>query len=234
MQTTKTRQTTQKRSGRGKEKGDTDAGRGTVCPILEAAERATHRDGAGAVRGAAHQRVHHPARFDRAGPAWARLNKVHGGATLPDSQFLADEPTMAAKESAGRGPETGIAKAAAALITAEDFVFLDAGTTTLALVRALSGPALEASYVTNGVAHAASAGPEGLPGVPARRAAPAPRQRPSSGRRRCRACSSTTSPKHSWGPTAWRWTQASPPRTPRKRPSRPRPSAGRGKPGSCG
>ena len=28
-----------------------------------------------------------------------KLNKVHGGATLPDSRFLADEPTMAAKET---------------------------------------------------------------------------------------------------------------------------------------
>ena len=28
-----------------------------------------------------------------------KVNKVHGGATLPDSQFRADEPTMAAKES---------------------------------------------------------------------------------------------------------------------------------------
>ena len=28
-----------------------------------------------------------------------KLNKVHGGATLPDSRFLADEPTMEAKES---------------------------------------------------------------------------------------------------------------------------------------
>ena len=31
-----------------------------------------------------------------------RLNKVHGGATLPDGQFLADEPTMAAKGSEER------------------------------------------------------------------------------------------------------------------------------------
>ena len=57
-----------------------------------------------------------------------KVNKVHGGATLPDSQFRADEPTMAA--------------------------------------------------------------------------------------------------------TVWRWTQASPRRTPRKRLSRLRPSGGRGKPGS--
>ena len=63
-----------------------------------------------------------------------KVNKVHGGATLPDSQFRAN--------------------AAAALITAEDFVYLDAGSTTLALARAVSGPALDAAYVTNGVAHA--------------------------------------------------------------------------------
>ncbi len=79
---------------------------------------------------------------------------MHGGATLPDSQFLADEPTMAAKEALAVGQKQSIAQAAADLITAEDFVYLDAGSTTLALVRALSGPALDASYVTNGVAHA--------------------------------------------------------------------------------
>ena len=28
-----------------------------------------------------------------------KLNKVHGGPTLPDSRFLADEPTMEAKET---------------------------------------------------------------------------------------------------------------------------------------
>ena len=83
-----------------------------------------------------------------------KLNKVHGGATLPDSQFLADEPSMSAKETLAVAQKQSIAKAAAALITASDFVFLDAGSTTLALARALSGPALEAGYLTNGVAHA--------------------------------------------------------------------------------
>ena len=83
-----------------------------------------------------------------------KVNKVHGGATLPDSQFLADEPTMAAKEALAVAQKKCIAKAAAALITAEDFVFLDAGSTTLALVRELNGPALDARYVTSGVAHA--------------------------------------------------------------------------------
>ena len=59
-----------------------------------------------------------------------RLTKVHGGATLPDSRFLADEPTMEAKETLTVAEKRSIAAAAAALITAEDFVFIDAGTTT--------------------------------------------------------------------------------------------------------
>ena len=61
---------------------------------------------------------------------------------------------MATKETLAVVQKKCIAKAAAALITAEDFVFLDAGSTTLALVRELNGPALDARYVTNGVAHA--------------------------------------------------------------------------------
>ena len=65
-----------------------------------------------------------------------RLTKVHGGATLPDSRFLADEPTMEAKETLAVAEKRSIAAAAAALITAEDFVFIDAGTTTLELVTA--------------------------------------------------------------------------------------------------
>ena len=112
-----------------------------LCEALDASESTIRRD---------------LNELDRMG----KVNKVHGGATLPDSQFRADEPTMAAKESLAVAEKLAvvqkkcIAKAAAALITAEDFVFLDAGSTTLALVRELSGPALDARYVTNGVAHA--------------------------------------------------------------------------------
>lgn len=83
-----------------------------------------------------------------------KLNKVHGGATLPDSQFRADEPTMAAKQELAVAEKQAIALAAAELICQEDFVFLDAGSTTLALAAALQGSALDAQYVTNGVAHA--------------------------------------------------------------------------------
>ena len=103
-----------------------------------------------------------------------KLNKVHGGATLPDSRFQAEEPSMQAKETLAVPQKRAIAAAAAALIHAEDFVFIDAGSTTLELVRVLEGEALQANYVTNGVAHAPHTGPEGLPGVFARRAAAAP------------------------------------------------------------
>lgn len=106
-----------------------------LCEALNASESTIRRD---------------LTELDRQG----RLNKVHGGATLPNSQFLADEPTMAAKESLAVSQKQSIAEAAAALITAEDFVYVDAGTSTLAMVRALNGPALEAHYVTNGIAHA--------------------------------------------------------------------------------
>lgn len=83
-----------------------------------------------------------------------KLNKVHGGATLPDSQLLADEPTMDAKQALAIAEKRDIARAAAMLIQPQDFIYIDAGTTTLALVQALLGPALEAHYVTNGIAHA--------------------------------------------------------------------------------
>ena len=106
-----------------------------LCEALDASESTIRRD---------------LNELDRLG----KVNKVHGGATLPDSQFLADEPTMETKETLAVRQKKLIAQAAAALITAEDFIFLDAGTTTLALARELSGPALEAGYVTNGVAHA--------------------------------------------------------------------------------
>ncbi len=40
-----------------------------------------------------------------------RLTKVHGGATLPDSRFLADEPTMEAKETLAVAVTNGVAHA---------------------------------------------------------------------------------------------------------------------------
>ena len=70
-----------------------------------------------------------------------KLNKVRGGATLPDSPFRTDEPTMAAKEELAVSQKQSIAQAAAELILPEDFIYLDAGSSTLALARALSAVA---------------------------------------------------------------------------------------------
>ena len=106
-----------------------------LCEALNASESTIRRD---------------LTELDRLG----KLNKVHGGATLPDSQFLADELTMDAKQALAIAEKRDIARAAAMLIRPQDFIYIDAGTTTLALVQALSGSALEAHYVTNGIAHA--------------------------------------------------------------------------------
>ena len=106
-----------------------------LCEALDASESTIRRD---------------LTELDRLG----KLVKVHGGATLPDSRFLAEEPTMEAKQALAVPQKRSIAAAAAALIRPEDFVFVDAGSTTLELVRALEGDALRANYVTNGVAHA--------------------------------------------------------------------------------
>ena len=106
-----------------------------LCEALNASESTVRRD---------------LTELDRLG----KLNKVHGGATLPDSQFLADELTMDAKQALAIAEKRDIARAAAMLILPQDFIYIDAGTTTLALVQALSGSALEAHYVTNGIAHA--------------------------------------------------------------------------------
>ena len=106
-----------------------------LCEALNASESTIRRD---------------LTELDRLG----KVNKVHGGATLPDSRFLADEPSMEAKEALAVPQKRSIAHAAATLIKAEDFIFIDAGSTTLELVRALDGIARKANYVTNGVAHA--------------------------------------------------------------------------------
>lgn len=106
-----------------------------LCEALGASESTVRRDLSGLARE-------------------GKVNRVHGGATLADNRFFADEPTMAAKADLAIEQKRSIGQAAAGLINADDFVFIDAGTTTLALAGAISGPALEAGYVTNGVAHA--------------------------------------------------------------------------------
>lgn len=85
-----------------------------------------------------------------------QLKKVHGGATLivqHPRPYLAAEADMTTKEGLYMREKERIGASAAALIRKEDVVYIDAGSTTLQLVSAVSGDALEATYVTNGLAH---------------------------------------------------------------------------------
>ena len=82
-----------------------------------------------------------------------RLVKVHGGAALSEAQLTAAEPDMLTKESMNIPEKQVIGRLAASMIRADDFVFIDAGSTTLQLVNAIEGEALKATYVTNGLAH---------------------------------------------------------------------------------
>lgn len=83
-----------------------------------------------------------------------RLNKVHGGATALDrSLSSAMEEDVTTKAGQNVAAKDAIARYAASVINQEDFVFIDAGTTTERMIDYLpEGTA--ATFVTNGVAHA--------------------------------------------------------------------------------
>lgn len=86
--------------------------------------------------------------LDRAG----RLHKVHGGATALGGPVAAEEPDVPTKSALHVAEKQAIGAYAATLIRDEDFVFIDAGTTTEQLVCHL-GPS-RAVFVTNGIEHA--------------------------------------------------------------------------------
>ena len=81
------------------------------------------------------------------------LNKVHGGASLNKAEHSSVEMDMVTKEGLNLAEKQVIGRMAAAMIRADDFVFIDAGSTTLQVIYALEGEALKALYVTNGLAH---------------------------------------------------------------------------------
>lgn len=81
-----------------------------------------------------------------------RLVKVFGGAVEAEQKVTALEYTVAEKSDLNREEKDRIAAYAASLITDEDFVYLDAGTTTSYLISHLE--ATGAVFVTNGVVHA--------------------------------------------------------------------------------
>ena len=81
-----------------------------------------------------------------------RLYKVYGGATSIDNSYSTLEETVKDKQDLYREEKCIIARAAARMIEPRDFVYLDAGTTTERMIDFLTEK--NASYVTNGIAHA--------------------------------------------------------------------------------
>lgn len=81
-----------------------------------------------------------------------KLKKVHGGATVLGDGPSAFEEDVAAKAKSHMNEKNCIAKYAASLIHDDDFVFIDAGTTTEQLIQYLTNT--RAVFVTNGIVHA--------------------------------------------------------------------------------
>lgn len=91
-----------------------------------------------------------------------RINKVFGGATsLKFMDLNSDEPSVAEKAVRNTEEKDMISKYAASLIRDNDFVYIDAGTTTLHLIDHIINK--NAKYITNGVVHAKKLLERGLP-----------------------------------------------------------------------
>lgn len=100
------------------------------------------------------------------------INKVHGGATLNKQQFISQEENVSAKKAEHSDEKRKIAKYCAAQIQGDDFVYLDAGTTTLYMIDYIDD-GCTASFVTNGISHAKKNVPQGIECLCARRQAEA-------------------------------------------------------------
>lgn len=81
-----------------------------------------------------------------------KLNKVHGGATMLTQEFLKNEDNVEQKFTKNINEKTLVAQYCASQVNDDDFVFIDAGTTTYLMIDYLKGSG--ATFVTNGIAHA--------------------------------------------------------------------------------
>ena len=81
-----------------------------------------------------------------------KLIKVFGGAVALEGEVISREPTVQQKENVNKEQKIRIAKYAASLIEPNDFVYLDAGTTTELMIDYLTEK--DITFVTNAVSHA--------------------------------------------------------------------------------
>lgn len=81
-----------------------------------------------------------------------KLNKVHGGATAKETSYSFEEEDVETKVQKNVREKRAIGKYAAGLINDDDFVYIDAGTTTEYMLNYITNT--KATFVTNGIAHA--------------------------------------------------------------------------------
>jgi len=81
-----------------------------------------------------------------------KLKKVHGGATAIGGSFATMDYDVQMREDHYREEKKRIGRFAASLIERNDFIYIDAGTTTEAMLDAITEKG--AVYVTNGMSHA--------------------------------------------------------------------------------
>ncbi len=81
-----------------------------------------------------------------------KINKVHGGATVLSQEFIKNEDNIEIKYLKNVDAKSKIAEYAAAQINDDDFVFIDAGSTTYLMTKYIKNT--KATFVTNGIAHA--------------------------------------------------------------------------------
>lgn len=94
--------------------------------------------------------------LDKAG----KVTKVFGGAIAREMKVSHKELSVSQKEDIHMEEKKAIAAYAATLIEPDDYVYLDAGTTTGSMIDYIMEP--HATYVTNAVAHAKQLAQKGL------------------------------------------------------------------------
>lgn len=88
------------------------------------------------------------------------LNKVHGGAVALQENIMTKDDEVILRQNMNRDEKVIIAKNAAVLIKPEDFIFLDAGTTTEIMADYISEK--NVTVVTNGISHAKKLAARGI------------------------------------------------------------------------
>ncbi len=93
--------------------------------------------------------------------ASGKLVKVHGGALAVNSKYTTSEDTVDIRKNLNQNDKMLIAKYASGLIGSDDFVYIDAGTSTEMMIEFLSENTT-AVFVTNAISHAQNLSKKGF------------------------------------------------------------------------